>query len=100
MSTMNRTEIGTTYGSRPGAAEAIAAVSEANTARAVGLPRRSWASWSVLSGGPSSEFFTRYDNDSSTMATGGVGFGCRNDGSCSVTVTNPSDHDTCVVAKL
>ena len=34
-------------------------LSDANTARAVGLPRRSWMSWSVWSGGPSSLFFSR-----------------------------------------
>ena len=34
-------------------------LSDANTASAVGLPSRSWASASVLSGGPSSRFLIR-----------------------------------------
>ena len=34
-------------------------LSDANTANAVGLPRRSWGSWAVESGGPSSRFLMR-----------------------------------------
>src|SRR5438309_1458879 len=47
-------------------------LSDANTASAVGFPRRSWTSWSVFRGRPSRALFTRYPRRSGT-SSGGVG---------------------------
>src|SRR5437016_462760 len=53
-------------------------LSDANTASAVGLPRRSVSSASVCNGGPSSLFFNRYrtlSGGTATPGTSGVGIG-------------------------
>src|ERR1700704_5545966 len=73
-------------------------LSEANTARAVGLPSRSWASSSVCKGAPRSRFFNRYLVLSGTVSRGGVeraaSLACGRTGADTSTVEGPDDSTT------